>query len=141
MNASELTIRPAISHDLAWCGIMDHTAADHLAHKIAVKEVFVAELGSDRVGYLRLDFLWCALPYIGLIWVEEPYRKQGIGRGLLNFVEGYLRERGHTVLMSSSQANEAPPQAWHRHVGFTECGFLAGINPGGIGEVFFRKAL
>jgi len=45
------------------------------------------------------------------------------------------------VLFSSSQANEPEPQAWHRHVGFEECGFIAGINEGGVGEVFFRKVL
>jgi hypothetical protein len=52
-----------------------------------------------------------------------------------------LRRQGHTVLYSSSQADEAEPQAWHRHVGFVECGFVAGINAGGVGEIFFRKQL
>ena len=28
-----------------------------------------------------------------------------------------------------------------RHAGFEECGTIAGINEGGIGEVFFRKQL
>ena len=37
--------------------------------------------------------------------------------------------------------NEAEPQAWHRAAGFRECGIIAGINEGGIGEVFFRKEL
>jgi hypothetical protein len=30
---------------------------------------------------------------------------------------------------------------WHRHMGFVECGFLAGVNSGGVGEVFFVKSL
>jgi hypothetical protein len=37
--------------------------------------------------------------------------------------------------------DESAPQAWHRWMGFEECGFLAGMNEGGVGEVFFRKAL
>jgi hypothetical protein len=64
-----------------------------------------------------------------------------VGRALLKFVEQDPRARGHRTLYSSSQANEIQPQTWHRHVGFEECGFIAGINDGGIDEVFFRKKL
>jgi hypothetical protein len=39
------------------------------------------------------------------------------------------------------RSKEPEPQAWHRHIGFTECGALVGINDGGIGEIFFRKVL
>jgi len=60
---------------------------------------------------------------------------------LLHFLEEFLRSKGHSVLFSSSQANEPEPQAWYRHMGFEECGFIAGINEEGVGEVFFRKVL
>ena len=60
---------------------------------------------------------------------------------MLSFIEDYLRERGHNNLYSSSQVDEPQPQAWHRHVGFEECGFIGGIYNGGVGEVFFRKRL
>jgi len=60
---------------------------------------------------------------------------------MLRFMEDYLRENGHQQLFSSSQVDEAEPQAWHRHVGFEECGLIGGINDGGVGEVFFRKRL
>ncbi|MEE3258795.1 MAG: hypothetical protein VX293_06265 [Candidatus Latescibacterota bacterium] len=56
-------------------------------------------------------------------------------------IEQLLCNDGHTALYSSSQANAAPPQACYRHMDFAECGFIAGINEGGIGEVFFCKAL
>lgn len=52
-----------------------------------------------------------------------------------------MRDGGYQSLYSSSQADEPAPQAWHRAVGFAECGFLAGINPGGVGEMFCRKPL
>lgn len=45
------------------------------------------------------------------------------------------------ALYSSSQVDEGEPQAWHRHMGFVECGILAGVNEGGVGEVFYQKAL
>ncbi|HLN60237.1 MAG TPA: hypothetical protein VK464_01705 [Symbiobacteriaceae bacterium] len=60
---------------------------------------------------------------------------------MLAFLEAHLRQHGHRMLLSSSQANEAAPQVWPRAVGFRECGILASINEGGISEVFFRKDL
>lgn len=90
---------------------------------------------------LRLEYLWSLVPFIALITVLPAYRRRGVGQAMLAFVEAYLRDQGHDALYSSSQADEPAPQAWHRHVGFVECGFIAGMNVGGVGEVFFRKLL
>ncbi|MEI2692989.1 MAG: GNAT family N-acetyltransferase [Anaerolineae bacterium] len=111
------------------------------SRKIEAQEILVAEANGALVGYLRLEFLWSLVPYIALIHVLPEYQRQGAGHALLAFLEDRLRRQGHTVLYSSSQADEAEPQAWHRHMGFVECGFVAGINAGGVGEIFFRKQL
>jgi GNAT superfamily N-acetyltransferase len=140
-RSGDLAVRFAASDDLDWLTAQDDIPAAIIAHKIAVSEIVIAERAGERVGFLRLEYLWSMLPYIALIRVIEAHRQQGIGRALLAFLESYLRERGHALLMSSSQVDEPPPQAWHRHMGFEECGILSGINPGGVGEVFFRKAL
>ncbi len=105
-----------------------------------IEEIVIAEWNGKRVGYVRLEYLWSIVPYITLIRVLPEYRRQGIGKALLRFIETFLREAGHEALYSSSQADEPEPQAWHRHVGFVECGFIVGINEG-VGEVFFRKSL
>jgi GNAT superfamily N-acetyltransferase len=73
--------------------------------------------------------------------VRPAYRRQGVGRALLGVVGREIRARGHVALYNSSQADEAERQVSHRHVGFAECGFLAGVNAGGVGEVFFRNLL
>ncbi|HEX3053473.1 MAG TPA: GNAT family N-acetyltransferase [Aggregatilineaceae bacterium] len=136
------TVRFAKRDDFGWCMAQDHgVSADMLLRKIAAGEVIVAEEGKQQIGYLRLEYLWSSIPYIALIWIPENWRKQGIGRAMLAFLEEFARGQGHKMLMSSSQVNEPEPQAWHRHMGFEECGILNGINNGGIGEVFFRKAL
>lgn len=105
-----------------------------------IDDVVIAEWTGKRVGYVRLEYLWSIVPYISLIQVLPEYRRQGVGKALLQFIETFLRDAGHEVLYSSSQTDEPEPQAWHRHVGFVECGFIAGINDG-VGEVFFRKNL
>lgn len=109
--------------------------------KLAAQEILLAEVENAPVGFLRLEFLWSHIPYIALIRVVPEYQRQGVGKALLAFLEHHLQQHGHTLLYSSSQANEAEPQAWHRHLGFEECGFIAGMNEGGVGEVFFRKRL
>jgi GNAT superfamily N-acetyltransferase len=142
-RSGDLIVRFATPDDLDWCAEIDHTVSDFMfiQRKIGSDEVLIAEIDGQRKGYLRLDYLWSNVPYIGLIYVLESARKQGIGRALLSFLEKHLRSNGYTTLLSSSQVDEPSPQAWHRHMGFEECGILNGINPGGVGEVFFRKVL
>ena len=105
-----------------------------------IEDVVIAEWNGERVGYVRLEYLWSIVPYIALIRVLSEYRRQGVGKALLRFIEAFLRDAGHDALYSSSQVDESEPQAWHRHMGFVECGLIAGINDG-IGEVFFCKSL
>ena len=132
---------------LATLADLDFVAQDHyiptgvVRRKIEQQEVIVAERRGSPVGYARLEYLWSRVPYIALIWVLPEHRRQGAGKAMLRFMKDYLRENGHQRLFSSSQVDEAEPQAWHRHVGFEECGLIGGINDGGVGEVFFRKRL
>ncbi|MFW9793309.1 MAG: GNAT family N-acetyltransferase [Candidatus Thorarchaeota archaeon] len=143
MSVNDRTIvRFAGPEDLEWCVVEDdHVTEQVIRHKIVQNEIVIAELDGQPIGYLRLEYLWSNIPYIGLVFVIELYRHEGIGNKILAFVEDYLKSRGHDQLYSSSQANEPEPQAWHRSVGFVECGIISGINEGGIGEVFFRKPL
>jgi GNAT superfamily N-acetyltransferase len=140
--ADKAKVRLARIDDLAWCVRNDDLVTEGvIERKIELEEIFLAEIEGRIVGYLRLEYLWSTIPYVGVVFVEEDYQRQGIGRAILVFLEAFLHARGHAVLLSSSQVNEPSPQAWHRAMGFQECGILAGINEGGIGEVFFSKSL
>jgi ribosomal protein S18 acetylase RimI-like enzyme len=141
MSYGNISTRFAVPADLDFVRQDRHLPPEVVRRKIEGREVVVAELDGGPVGYLRLEYLWSKVPYVELIRVAPEYRRRGVGRALLTSVEGFLRERGHAALYSSSQADEAEPQAWHRRVGFEECGIIAGINEGGVGEVFFRKRL
>lgn len=136
-----LTIRCATLADLDFVCQDGYVSAEKARRKIEWEEVFVASKQGSPVGYLRLEYLWTFIPYIALIYVRPEARRQGAGRAMLGHIEAYLQAKGHAALYSSSQADEAQPQAWHRHMGFEECGLLAGINPDGVGELFFRKIL
>lgn len=136
---TKVKVRFAKDDDLAFVQKDGYLSEEIILRKIEDKEVIIAEKNGKSVGYLRIEYLWSKLPYLTLIRVIEPFRQQGIGSEMLNYLTGWLRGQGFRVLYSSSQANEPSPQSWHRHMGFEECGILFGINEGGIGEIFFRK--
>jgi GNAT superfamily N-acetyltransferase len=135
-----LSIRFATSSDFEFLKKNCHISAEIVSRKISFDEFFIAEIKDNQVGFLQLEYLWSLVPYISLIYVLSEYQRQGIGKALLKFVENFLRSQHHELIYSSSQVNEPEPQAWHRHVGFEECGIISGINHG-IGEIFFRKKL
>jgi GNAT superfamily N-acetyltransferase len=136
-----LRVRFAARDDLDFVSQDQFMPGQIVARKIEAREVLLAELDGRPVGYLRLEYLWSLVPYISLIVVREGYRRQGVGKALLGFCLAYLAQDGHPWLYSSSQADEPEPQAWHRHMGFQDCGLIAGINAGGVSELFFRKAI
>lgn len=141
MTKPEIAVRAAGEGDLGFVSQDGYLPAHVVIRKVREGDVFVAFRGDDPVGYLRLEWLWAKVPYIELVRVLEAHRSAGAGRALLRHVEREVAGRGHAALYSSSQANEPEPQAWHRRMGFDECGFVAGVNEGGVGEVFFRKVL
>jgi ribosomal protein S18 acetylase RimI-like enzyme len=141
-TGENVRVRFARSDDLDWCAAEDALVAKEIIRrKVEAEEILLAEVGGRIVGYLRLEYLWSKVPFIGLIVVREEHRREGIGREILKFLESLLRAKRQRLLLSSSMADNVAAQAWHRSLGFEECGILAGINEGGVGEVFFRKRL
>lgn len=141
MAGPEIVVRAATGSDLDFVSQDAYLPDLVVRRKVSDGDVFVARRDGEPVGYLRLERLWSKLPYIELVRVLEPHRRSGVGRALLAYAEAEASAQGHAALYSSSQADEPEPQAWHRRMGFEECGMLAGLNEGGIGEVFFRKVL
>ena len=77
---------------------------------------------------------------IDIIAVDESLRRKGIGRALLGFLEEYVRNTGLKIILSSSQADEAEPQAWHRAVGFKDAGVIVDLGPlQDVAEILFVK--
>ncbi len=137
----EATVRFGSLGDLDVVLRHSYIPAQRVSLMLQWQQVVVAEHGGGLVGSACFDYLWGVTPFLAQIWVFEEYRRRGVGRAMLQYLEGYFLERGHEVLYSSSRVDELPPQAWHRHMGFEECGFLAALDRSDAGEVFFRKRL
>jgi GNAT superfamily N-acetyltransferase len=144
-NAAAQVVRFAGPADVEFVSRENYIA--HVGGPVPVRQflergqVILAERGGTPVGYAFSDYLCVIDPFLAMIWVAAPHRRQGVGAALLRFLEGHLRDRGYALLYSSARVDQPGPQAWHRRMGFEECGFLTGRGPGGVGEVFFRKPL
>jgi ribosomal protein S18 acetylase RimI-like enzyme len=133
----------AIESDLDWLIQHDNHLSSHLIQqKIARQEYLIARKGDQCVGLLRFTPFWSQIPYIDLIWVAESYRRQGAGKALLTQLEAIARAQNQPIIMSSSQADESHPQAWHRHMGFRDAGALVDLRPfQSVTEIIFIKPL
>jgi N-acetylglutamate synthase-like GNAT family acetyltransferase len=138
----KISIRFATPDDLDFIAEGDKSVKkNQLNWKIQNNEILLAQTEEEMIGYLRLEYLWSKYPYIGIIIVRSEYQRQGAGKKLLEYLENHLKRNGLNKLYSSSQVSESEPQAWHRHMGFMECGIINEINDGNVGEVFFVKNL
>lgn len=148
MRAAPL-IRWAEESDGQWLSALDPSLDPAgLAYKLARRELAVALLGEKRVGYLRLEWLWEHVPFVGWIVVDDTHRSKGVGAAMMLWLQDEIAERCPTelYLWSSTEPTNTGSQAWHLKLGFEEAGFLTGINPGGTegtrsGEIFYRKNL
>lgn len=105
------------------------------------REILLAYDNEKNIGYLRYQLFWTRLPYVTLIFVNSEYRKKGVGKKLLEYLENHLRKLGYKRLLSSSTANEPNPNEWHQKVGFREVGKVSELNENKIGEIFYLKDL
>ena len=101
--------------------------------KLKYSEILIAKIDNKPVGFLIFDYLWTDVPFIAQIWIFTDNRKIGIGNGLLNYFEQHLSDNNHIMLFSSSMENAKEAQAWHKHMGFIECGFISEINDDNTG--------
>jgi len=89
--------------------------------------LFVAEESGRIVGLVGA-FLGYALEFsgpwgrlMGLV-VDEPYRGRGIGRRLMERIEGWLRDHGATRLTLTSGKQRTEAHRFYRRLGYEETG-------------------
>ena len=139
--AVDISVRLADARDLNWLAEHDgHLDALALAEKLARSEVLLAEVdGAPGPASVRLALVVCAIRRAGE--GTSAVSALGVGRALVDALTEQAGASGARLLLSSATGNEPEPQAWHRALGFEECGRLSGINEGDIAEVMFQRRL
>ena len=132
--------------------IGDHSPdADVAELRTALHEYNIASTGYDDGRslscFLRDDgrlvagidgFTWGGYARVDLLWVDEPLRRQGVGRALLAAAEAEARRRGCRTIVLDTHSFQAPdlyPALGYEPVGETR------DTPVGHSQVLFQKDL
>ncbi|MBR2692270.1 MAG: GNAT family N-acetyltransferase [Aquamicrobium sp.] len=118
-----------------------HAPEQWIRRCLSLGEYIIAELEGEPAGLLRFSWFWGTIPFMDLIMVLPDRRRSGIGTALFRHWEAAMRDAGATLLMTSSQADEAEPQAWHRRNGFRDAGSVSFGHLQPVAEVFLVKDL
>jgi ribosomal protein S18 acetylase RimI-like enzyme len=98
--------------------------------------LFARDPAGNVQGGLRGEtyWSWCTIDALA---VAKPYRRQGIGSGLLTKAEEIARARGCVGIRLDTTSFQAP-DFYHRH-GYTEFGRIEDYPPGHTRLWFMKK--
>ena len=133
-------IRLASASDLSFLAEHDrHIALSELDNAIRLGRVLLLETAEGKpIGWLRWNLFWDNTPFMNLLYLLEDYRLKGHGRTLVNHWEAHMREQGHAIVLTSTQANEGA-QHFYRDLGYEDAGGF--LLPGETYELILHKHL
>ena len=95
--------------------------------------IFLAYVDDEIAGQIRVLKWWNAYAYIDDIAVEEKYRRQGVGRTLIEHTIEWAKEKGFPGIMLETQDNNVAGCKLYESCGFELRGFdthlYKGLNP------------
>ena len=104
------------------------------------KEVVVARIGQELVGFLILDMNGPFLGYIQTVCVAPEMRGRGIGSELIAWAERHIFRESPNVFMCVSSFN-VDAQRLYTRLGYTVVGTLRSYIVAEYDEILLRKTL
>lgn len=119
-----MNIRIAIQTDIDFITQYDkHIAKSELIVLISLGRVLVMEDEKTFFGWLRWNLFWDNTPFMNMLYLLEPYRKNGNGRSLVLFWERLMKNNGFSLVMTSTLSNEES-QHFYRKLDYFDSGSL-----------------
>lgn len=101
-----------------------HIPENLISGKIERKEIYILRDGDGaNIGWMRYGYFWDNIPFMNLIWIDEPHRGKGTGAEVVHFWEEQMKQKGFDMLMTSTQADEEA-QHFYRKLGYKDAGCL-----------------
>ncbi|MGF7047790.1 ribosomal protein S18 acetylase RimI-like enzyme [Paenibacillus sp. DS2015] len=130
--ATELDYTYLVEHDR-------HLLESLIVRKINNNEIFMLRNQEDlNIGWMRYGYFWDNTPFMNMIWIDDEYRKKGLGKQVVLFWEREMKLEGCSMVMTSSMANEEA-QHFYRTLGYKDSGCLMLDNE--PLEIIFTKAI
>ncbi|QHT58998.1 GNAT family N-acetyltransferase [Paenibacillus lycopersici] len=120
-----MKIVPAAASDYAYIRERDRHLAERLiAAKLQAGEIYLfLDDEESRIGWLRYGFFWDNTPFMNMLWLDAPYRGQGLGKQAVMHWEHAMKQQGFKLVMTSTLANE-DAQHFYRKLGYRDAGCL-----------------
>lgn len=117
-------------------------SSNHLLRAITNPELeaFVALEGNTVVGMVLLNMHGACRGYIQALWVEQAWRRNGIGARLMEWSEQYIFRRSPNVFLCVSSFN-VDAQRFYRRLGYETIGVLKEYLTAEYDEILMRKRL
>ena len=120
-------MRIVVATDSDYQYIRDH---DHhileslILTKIKENEIYIfRNQDESEIGWMKYGYFWDNTLLMNMIWVDEQFRGQGVGKQVVLFWEDEMKQKGFNLVMTSTQANEEA-QNFYRKLGYRDAGCL-----------------
>ncbi|PQP85435.1 GNAT family N-acetyltransferase [Paenibacillus sp. PCH8] len=100
-----------------------HMHKELVQPKMNEKEIFIIWNEETRIGWMRYGYFWDNIPFMNMIWIDEPYRNGGTGKKVVQHWENLMKQKGFDTVMTSTQADETA-QHFYRKLGYVDAGAL-----------------
>ena len=91
--------------------------------KIRDKRCYILRDDESVAGILRFNMIFEFIPFLTLIWCDEPYRNKGFGAKAMAHWENEMRSLGYKMIMVSTQVDE-DAQHFYRKLGYKDMGAI-----------------
>lgn len=101
-----------------------HISEDLIRSKIKQNQIYMMrDQHTGVIGWMRYGYFWDNIPFMNLIWIDEPFRGKGVGKQVVDFWEEQMKQEGFHLVMTSTQADEEA-QHFYRKLGYKDAGCL-----------------
>ncbi len=125
--------------------MLDEMISDYFNNP-ETEEVWFTSIQDNKpvsIGYCAPEQLTDRTFNLYAIGVQENLQGQGIGKEMMNFIEGYLRSSGNRVLIveTSSMPEFGLTRAFYHKIGYTQEAIIRDFWKEGDDKVIFWKKL
>lgn len=107
----------------------------YIRTRVHAGECFVAEREGRPVGYGVLTYSFYGNGMIEMVYVAAAHRRSGVGRALMEFLEGLCAT---PKLFTSTNLSNKPMQLLLAKLGYTLSGYIENLDPGDPEFVYFK---
>lgn len=101
-----------------------HISTNLILPKVNAKEIYIVRNHEgDNIGWFRYGYFWDNTPFMNMLWIDNEYRNNGIGKQAVLYWEQVMREQGYKLVMTSTLANEEA-QHFYRKMCYRDAGCL-----------------